>query len=102
MFKTIMQRLSLNDNKTLFQLLQSIYEYTTTEMIENKDEVFEISVGVRQGGPESPSLFNLYIDYILRVFIHEAKREGIKFTRVQYKIPSLATLSNEFGLGKCG
>ena len=102
MFKTIMQRLSIHNDKTIFQLLKSIYEYTTTEMIENKDEVFEISVGVRQGGPESPSLFDLYIDYILRVFIHEAKRQGIKFTRLQYKIPSLATLPNEFGLGKCG
>ena len=41
-FKTINQRLSSNSNKKLFQLLESIYKYTTTELSGTKEEIFEI------------------------------------------------------------
>ena len=82
--------------------MESIYKYTTTELCGTKGEVFEISTGVRQGGPESPTLFNLYMDYIMRVFIQRSKRHHIKFTKVRYSIPGAAVLPRRHGLGKYG
>ena len=102
MFKTISQRLSTNSNKKLFQLLESIYKYTTAELCGTKGEVFEISTGVRQGGPESPTLFNLYMDYIMRVFIQRSKLHHIKFTKNRYTIPGAAVLTQRHGLGNYG
>ena len=103
MFLTISQRLSANENKTLFQLLESIYRYTTTELIGGNDDIFKITTGVRQGGPESPTLFNLYIDYIMRVFLYRARQKGIRFVKTSYSIPGIATLpKKEFGLGNYG
>ena len=34
---------------------------------------FETTSGVRQGGPESPNLFNLYIDFVIRVFLRKVE-----------------------------
>ena len=69
MFKTISQRLPEECNVKLFQILESIYEYTTTALAEVEDDVFELTSSVRQGGPESPMLFNLFMDYVMRVFL---------------------------------
>ena len=33
--------------------------------------------GVRQGGPESPNLLNLYLDYIMRIYNHRTRELGI-------------------------
>ena len=84
----INQRLSSSSNKKLFQVLESIYKYTTTELSGAKEEIFEISTGVRQGGPESPTLLNLYKDYIMRVFLQRAKGNNIKFTKsvIRYQV----------------
>ena len=32
---------------------------------------FDVLVGCRQGGLESPTIFNLYFDFILKVCAHE-------------------------------
>ena len=82
--------------------MESIYKYTSTELCGTKSEVFEISTGVRQGGPESPTLFNLYMDYIMRVFIQRSKRHHIKFTKTRYTIPGAAVLTQRHGLGNYG
>ena len=84
-------------------LFQSIYRYTTTKLIGSNNDSFEITTGVRQGGPESPTLFNLYIDYIMRVFLSRARLKGIRFVKTIYSIPGIATLpKNEFDLGNYG
>ena len=51
MFQSIYQRLPAESNKNLFKLLESIYKYTTTALAEDPDNIFEITSGVRQGGP---------------------------------------------------
>ena len=102
MFKTISERLSSNE-KTLFQFLESIYRYTTTELTDSKDDSFRITTGVGQGGPESTTLFNHFMDYIMRVFLCRAKIKGVKFTKMRYHIPGIATLpKNVFGIGNYG
>ena len=91
MFSSIHQRLSPNTNTKLFELMESIYKYTTTALKDNPDDIFETALGVRQGGPESPSLFNLYIDYVMRVFLKLCTQKRIKFIKANYAIPSLAS-----------
>ena len=94
MFSSIYQRLPPHTNRKLFEIKESIYKFTTTALKENPNEVFETRLGVRRGGPESPSLFNLYIDYVMRIFLSLCKKKGIKFTKTSYAIPLSASSKN--------
>ncbi|MEO2222612.1 MAG: reverse transcriptase family protein, partial [Candidatus Poseidoniia archaeon] len=103
MFKSVNQRLSPGTNAKLFKLLESIYTYTSTALSQDEKQKFEISTGVRQGGPEAPTLYNLYMDYVMRVFVKTCKQSGIKFFTSSYSIPRTAlTSKNRFQLGKYG
>ena len=95
LFQSINQRLHNKENDKLFKLLESVYSYTTTALSDHDSEIFDIMVGVRQGGPESPTLYNLYMDYVMRVFLIECKKQGVKFTKFKYKIPSAASTTDE-------
>ena len=55
-----------------------------------EDISFRTTNGVRQGGPESPPLFNLYIDFVMRIFCHACEQEGIDFLQFLYDIPASA------------
>jgi len=46
------------------------------------------TAGVRQGGPESPPLFDLYIDFVMRVFMTHANDASLQFFKFKYRIPS--------------
>ena len=61
-------------------------------------------MGVRQGGPESPVLFNLYIDYVMQIFLRWCGEKNIKFFKYGYAIPSgaLNTESTHVNLGVYG
>ena len=91
LFKSLYQRLTAGQSKKLFKLLESIYSFTTTALNGHDEDIFEVLVGVRQGGPESPILCNLFMDYVMRVFLIECKAAGIKFTKYKYKIPAGAS-----------
>ena len=99
MFKTISKRLPASERK-LVQLMESLYSHTTTALNQTPDEDFELTAGVRQGGPESPVLFNLFIDFVMRVYIDKCKSTGIKFLQLNYKIPTSATVSCRITAGK--
>ena len=79
LFQSIRQRVPPGANIQLFQL------------IEDNEEIFEIIMGVRQGGPEFPVLFNLYIDYLMRIFPRRCGEKNIKFFKYGYAIPSDAS-----------
>ena len=103
MFKTISQRLPPGADKKLILLLKSIYDYTTTALSQTPEDRFETMLGVRQGGPESPSLYNLYMDYVMRVFVQECLKQGIKFFKTKYCIPGQAvSRGNTRTFGKYG
>ena len=103
MFESILQRLPNDSNKKLFRLLQSIYAHTTTALSQDETDIFEIHSGVRQGGPESPMLYNLYMDYVMRVFIAACKEANVNFFSSSYCIPKDALKTqSQFGLGKFG
>ncbi|KXJ24055.1 hypothetical protein AC249_AIPGENE10834 [Exaiptasia diaphana] len=69
---------------------------------EENEEAFKTTSGVRQGGCESPYCFNLYLDYILRIFEYECQHENLHIT-IPYRIPNEASdrsqRSEEKGFG---
>jgi len=101
LFKSIYQMLATKESEKLFKLLEKIYAFTTTALQENEKEIFNVILGVRQGGPESPTLFNLYIDYVMRIYLTDCKKHGINFMKSKFKIPNSALCNNEL-LGKYG
>ena len=78
-------------SKKLINLLEVLYSNTTTALAEAPDNVFEVQSGVRQGGPESPMLFNLYIDLVMRVFLQNCMEANIRFLKFKYRIPESAS-----------
>ena len=52
-------------------------------------------LGVRQGGPESPPLYNLYMDYVMRVFMQKCEENNVKFLKLKYRIRATATTRGE-------
>ena len=100
LFKMIKQRLPKNANNILFELIKELYTYTTTALADYQEAIFELTLGVRQGGPESPMLFNIYIDYVIRVFLNICKEKGVHFLELNYKIPSSASSNGRIITGK--
>ena len=100
MFKTMRERLPYHSDKKLIQLLESLYSYTTTALSQTPKDGFELTLRVRQGGPESPILFNLFIDFIMRIFIDKCNTNKIKFLGLNYKIPHSATEAGKTAIGK--
>ena len=54
LFESIYQRFPGGSDQKLIKLLETLYSYTTTSLAETTDDSFELTLGVRQGGPESP------------------------------------------------
>ena len=71
--------------------MEALYAATTTAHADTPDDVFDLTVGVRQGGHESPLLYNLYMDYVMRVHIASAEERGIQFVKFKYRIRQTAT-----------
>ena len=72
----------------IIKILQLMY-HGTTASIKGMRSVFEVLIGCRQGGQESPCLFNYYFDFVLKVAAHEIdilypEGWGIDF---EYNIP---------------
>ena len=52
-------------------------------------------------------LYNLYMDFVMRIFMESCKNAGIKFLKLKYKIPESAssttrTASGEVTIDWCG
>ena len=62
---------------------------TSTASIKNTVHSFQVHTGCRQGGIESPVLFNIYMDFVLRCVEHEVllkyPNTGLKYS---YRIKS--------------
>jgi len=68
----------------LIDILEKLYENTSLTF---EETTFETSSGVRQGGPESPNLFNLYIDFVMRLFLEKSSDiQEIKFFEYKFRI----------------
>ena len=64
-FHTIFNRINPADEEMLncVKIIEELYKKTESTM-KGDTEYFETTSGVRQGGSESPNLFNLFLDYI--------------------------------------
>ena len=87
LFKSIKARFARDQDTKLITFLEILYNYTTMSLTENPDDDFAITLGVRQGGPKSPMLFNLYMDFVLRIFIESCKQRNINFLELRCCIP---------------
>ena len=90
LFQSIYQRFPSDTDTTLIQLLEALYEYTTTSLKETPDDLFKLILGVRQGGPESPPLYNLIMDYVMRVYMDACEKYGIQFLKLSFRVTSTA------------
>ena len=81
---------SPNSNRTNFEILESLYK-NTKGIITNTEQEILLSIGTRQGAIESPMIWALWIDWILRIYLYHAKQKGIKFLELEYRINQQAT-----------
>ena len=66
------------------KILETLYNQTS---LSYEGSSFATSSGVRQGGPESPFLFNLYIDFVMRTFMEQsAHNQNIEFFAHKYRV----------------
>ena len=100
MFKSIISRCPEGFNQTLVELMETLYANTTTALAESPNDIFELNTGVRQGGPESPMLYNLFMDFIMRIFLEKCKIKAIKFLSMKYKIPRSASTTGREAIGE--
>ena len=93
LFQTIRKRLSANQVCTNIEILEKLYQSTKSFMQNaNPDqESFETTSGVRQGGQEGPPLYNLYSDFVLRVYENKKVAAGVIGLQIPYHIPNEAT-----------
>ena len=78
--------------KILIYILRKLYDGTTAYISGTKVR-FDLLIGCRQGGLESPTLFNYYFDFVLKVCVEEIDRKfpngwGLSF---DYRIPGECT-----------
>ena len=78
LFHTVFNRIIPAEGPTLncVRIIEELYKRTLSCM-KDEDDFFETSSGVRQGGSESPCLFNLYLDYIMRIYENEARKHDL-------------------------
>ena len=92
-------KLYLGDNK-LVTLLDKLYENTECYMAGSEIR-FKTTTGVRQGGGESPMLYDIYADFCLDIFIKKCEEKGIKPLNIQHEIPSTSSsINNNNNRGK--
>ena len=93
LFQSIRNRIPNDAPTTCIDILENFYSLTKSYLVDedpSKDS-FETTSGVRQGGNESPNLFNLYLDYAIRVYQHQCEQEGLPGLDIKYSIPNEAT-----------
>ena len=71
-FQSIYHRLPENADLANFQILESLYHHTEGYLTNTKDTI-TLKRGTRQGAIESPSLWALFLDWILRIFFIKRK-----------------------------
>ena len=90
LFDTIPLRFTDKKSPIMVKILEKIYQHNS---LTYEGESFQTSSGVRQGGPESPFLFNLYLDFVMRLILEKSHlNDDIKFFDHQYRI-STSSLS---------
>jgi hypothetical protein len=93
LFQSIRNRIKPGDPTDCIDIIDQLYKSTKSFISgdDPADENFSTSSGVRQGGNESPNLFNFYIDYALRVYRHKCDQANIAHLDIPFLIPNECT-----------
>ena len=93
LFKSIRSRLPTNSEANNIQIIENLYKCTKS-YLQNSDpaeDAFDITSGVRQGEKEGPPLYNLFSDFVLRVYENRKTESGVTGLQIKYRIPEEAT-----------
>ena len=73
----------------LVALIQDLYQGTTARVRANGflSDTVPFHSGVRQGCPLSPTLFNVYMDFVARILLRRCQERGIPGFQIAYNIP---------------
>ena len=97
MFKSIYNRMPPSQSPKCFELLEQLYRTTSVYLSDDPEcENFGTPVGVRQGGPESPPLFCLFMDAMTGQFEIECTAAGIKGVSRNCRVPNTSTSRAEW------
>ncbi len=93
LFQSINNRLPSNTSNVNIEIINSLYNNTKSYLAEDDPAMhtFQTSSGVRQGGNESPVLYNFYSDYALRVWRFRCEQQGLPHLEISFQIPNEAT-----------
>ena len=53
----------------MIKILERLYQQTS---LTYEEEFFQTTPGVSQGGPESPFILNLYLDFVMRLILEKS------------------------------
>ena len=66
-----------------------VYNTDTKAYVKGSKHLFDTMVGCRQGALESPTVFNIYMDFLVRVARHEVlKKRPDSGIKIEYSIPN--------------
>ena len=95
LFQSIFNRIDDNNINTYtsIRIMEELYKHTLSNLKDDPD-YFQTTSGVRQGGTESPVLFNLFMDYIMQIYNHQAEEQGLGVS-FKYRIKDQARKRGE-------
>ena len=77
LFDTISLRFTDKKIPTMIKILERLYQQTS---LTYEEEFFQTTPGVSQGGPESPFILNLYLDFVMRLILEKSHmNDNIKY-----------------------
>ena len=92
LFTSIRNRLAHSQATHTINVLEAMYGSTRAYIAsEGPDNMFDTTSGMRQGGIESAPGFNLYFDYVLRVYQDRCVEANLNGLQITYRIPNDAT-----------
>ena len=80
--------------------MESLNLLITTTPAQILDDDFDLLTGVWQSGQESPPLFNLFMDFIMDVFLGKWANISVKFLQPTYRIPASTMHSKRTTVGQ--
>ena len=78
-------------DSVLITIMEDMYKKTTACMQDNPEDKFETTAGVRQGGTESPYVYNCLAQRCMDTFETKCLMNGIEPFKVPFKIPAEAS-----------
>jgi retron-type reverse transcriptase len=71
-----------------FNIIKAIYDKLIANIIVNREQLksFQLKSGMRQGGPLSPLLFNIVLQFLARSIRQEQEIKGTQIEREEVKL----------------